>query len=64
MFATFRLYTIIEKMVPNGRKVEFFARKNNLRNGWLSIGNQLGDTNLHDQELKQQWEDGSLLKTE
>lgn len=37
------LYEIIERMVPGARKIELFARNNNLRMGWLSLGNQLGE---------------------
>jgi mRNA (2'-O-methyladenosine-N6-)-methyltransferase len=28
-------------MIPNGRYLEIFARKNNLRNYWVSIGNEV-----------------------
>ena len=37
------LYTIIDMMMPGSKKVEVFARNNNLREGWLSLGNQLGE---------------------
>lgn len=37
------IYEIIEKMMPGAKKVELFARNNNLREGWLSLGNQLGE---------------------
>jgi len=37
------IYQIIEKMMPGAKKVELFARNNNLREGWLSLGNQLGE---------------------
>jgi len=30
--------------MPGAKKVEIFARNNNLRHGWFSIGNQLGET--------------------
>lgn len=33
------LYEIIELMMPGAKKVEIFARNNNLRHGWFSIGN-------------------------
>lgn len=29
--------------MPTANKIELFARNNNLREGWLSLGNQLGD---------------------
>jgi N6-adenosine-specific RNA methylase IME4 len=28
--------------MPSANKIELFARNNNLREGWLSLGNQLG----------------------
>ena len=37
------MYEIIEKMMPGSKKIELFARNNNLREGWLSIGNQIGE---------------------
>jgi N6-adenosine-specific RNA methylase IME4 len=37
------IYEIIEKMMPGAKKVELFARNNNLKDGWLSLGNQLGE---------------------
>jgi len=35
------IYQYIEHMVPEGYYLEIFARRNNLRNGWFSIGNEL-----------------------
>lgn len=35
------LYTIIEKLSPGGKYLEIFGRKNNLRKGWVTIGNEL-----------------------
>jgi mRNA (2'-O-methyladenosine-N6-)-methyltransferase len=37
------IYEIIEMMMPGSKKLEIFARNNNLRKGWFSIGNQLGE---------------------
>eukprot|EP01119_Soliformovum_irregulare_P024861 TRINITY_DN9021_c0_g1_i1.p1 TRINITY_DN9021_c0_g1~~TRINITY_DN9021_c0_g1_i1.p1 ORF type:complete len:619 (-),score=142.43 TRINITY_DN9021_c0_g1_i1:11-1867(-) len=37
-----QMYNIIERMIPGGKKIELFARNHNLRRGWLSLGNQLG----------------------
>jgi hypothetical protein len=37
------LYEIIELMMPGAKKIEFFARNHNLRNGWFSLGNELGE---------------------
>lgn len=36
------LYKIIEQMLPGSKKIELFAKNHNLREGWLSLGNQLG----------------------
>ena len=35
------IYDIIEQLVPNGHYLEIFGRRNNLRNGWVTIGNEL-----------------------
>ncbi|PRP76744.1 hypothetical protein PROFUN_11747 [Planoprotostelium fungivorum] len=35
------IYELCETLVPNGRYLEIFARRNNLRNYWVSIGNEL-----------------------
>jgi len=35
------IYEMIEELVPEGRYLELFARRNNLRNYWVSIGNEL-----------------------
>ncbi|KAG0311824.1 hypothetical protein BGZ97_011615 [Linnemannia gamsii] len=35
------LYEMIEELVPNGRYLEIFGRKNNLRDYWVTVGNEL-----------------------
>ena len=45
------LYEICESICPTGRKIELFGRMNNRRKGWLTIGNQLDGTELHEHEL-------------
>lgn len=35
------LYEWIEALVPRGKYMEIFARKNNLRNFWVSVGNEV-----------------------
>ncbi|KAJ3006730.1 hypothetical protein HKX48_009496 [Thoreauomyces humboldtii] len=35
------LYEMIEKLVPNGKYLEIFGRKNNLRDYWVTVGNEL-----------------------
>ncbi|KAG2392760.1 hypothetical protein C9374_011485 [Naegleria lovaniensis] len=37
------VYEIIENMVPGARKIELFGRNHNIRRGWLSVGNRLGE---------------------
>jgi hypothetical protein len=33
--------------MPTANKIELFARNNNLREGWLSLGNQLGENYIN-----------------
>jgi mRNA (2'-O-methyladenosine-N6-)-methyltransferase len=40
------IYELIERLVPNGKYLEIFARKNNLRNYWVSVGNEVTGTGL------------------
>ena len=35
------IYHIIEQLVPNGKYLEIFGRKNNLRNFWVTVGNEV-----------------------
>ncbi|PVU94166.1 hypothetical protein BB559_003064 [Furculomyces boomerangus] len=35
------LYEMIEQFIPGGRYLEIFGRKNNLRDYWVTIGNEL-----------------------
>ena len=47
------LYGIIDRMVGvNGKKLELFGRSTNVRQGWVTVGNELGFTRLHDGILK------------
>jgi mRNA (2'-O-methyladenosine-N6-)-methyltransferase len=34
-------YDIIERLIPNGHYLEIFGRRNNLRNNWVTIGNEI-----------------------
>ena len=34
-----QIYTLIDLLMPTANKIELFARNNNLREGWLSLGN-------------------------
>ena len=40
------IYEIAEALVPNGYYLEIFGRRNNLHNGWVTIGNELWLTSL------------------
>ena len=46
------LYLMIDRLMGSkrdqARKLEIFARENNLREGWLSLGNQLPPTHITD----------------
>jgi len=47
------IYKIIEQLVVGGRKLELFGRKANLRDGWLTIGNQLDGDRIEEKGLKE-----------
>jgi len=38
------MYELIELIMPGSKKIEIFGRNNNLRPGWFTVGNQLGET--------------------
>ena len=42
-----QLYEIIENLYPKGRFIELFGRLHNLRNGWVTIGNELSVPLIH-----------------
>lgn len=35
------IYQMVEALVPNGRYLEIFGRKNNLRDFWVTVGNEV-----------------------
>ncbi|WVR07473.1 hypothetical protein IAU60_004515 [Kwoniella sp. DSM 27419] len=45
------VYGVIERLAPHGRKLELFGRKHNIRPGWLTLGNQLGDSQVAESDL-------------
>ncbi|KIR73622.1 mRNA methyltransferase [Cryptococcus deuterogattii CA1014] len=45
------VYGVIERLVPKGRKLELFGRKHNIRPGWVTLGNQLGDSQITEPDL-------------
>lgn len=42
------IYSILDRL-STGRKLELFGRKHNTRPGWLTLGNQLGDSQVSDE---------------
>ncbi|ORZ06213.1 MT-A70-domain-containing protein [Absidia repens] len=36
-----QIYELIEEMMPGGKYLEIFGRKNNLRDYWITVGNEL-----------------------
>jgi len=35
------IYQLIEKLIPNGFYLEIFGRRNNIRDKWVTIGNEI-----------------------
>jgi N6-adenosine-specific RNA methylase IME4 len=35
------IYSLIERMLPGGKKIELFGRPHNCREGWFTLGNQV-----------------------
>ena len=51
------IYGMVDRMVaPGVKKLEIFGRQHNTRPGWLTVGNQLGDTHLVETELAQRYD--------
>jgi mRNA (2'-O-methyladenosine-N6-)-methyltransferase len=46
------IYELIEELVPSGKYLEIFARKNNLRDYWVSVGNEVTGTGLPPEDEK------------
>eukprot|EP01029_Cantina_marsupialis_P012632 TRINITY_DN278_c0_g5_i1.p1 TRINITY_DN278_c0_g5~~TRINITY_DN278_c0_g5_i1.p1 ORF type:complete len:743 (+),score=212.06 TRINITY_DN278_c0_g5_i1:76-2304(+) len=55
------LYSMIERLSPGTRKIEVFARQNNIRPGWMGIGNQLWDSFVCDADMIERLK-GSFFK--
>ncbi|KAF8060565.1 mettl3 [Scenedesmus sp. PABB004] len=45
------IYELIEALVPGGTYLEIFARKNNLRDFWVSVGNEVTGTGLPNEDM-------------
>lgn len=51
------VYGVIERLMPNARRLEIFGRQHNTRAGWLTIGNQLDGIRIADDRLHQRIRD-------
>lgn len=61
------IYDIIERISPGTRKVEIFGRRNNIRHGWVTVGNQLPPTRLLEPDVVKRyhtWQQGKDVKIE
>lgn len=45
------IYRMIERISPSGLKLELFGRQHNLRENWITLGNQLDGATLHTPQL-------------
>ena len=53
------MYSLLERLYPGSRKIELFARPNNLKasHGWIGLGNQLNGSKILDPILRQRYEE-------
>lgn len=49
------IYGIIERLSPGTRKIELFGRPHNVQPNWVTLGNQLDEVVIHDQETLDRW---------
>ena len=45
------IYRIIERLCPGPYKLELFGRPHNVRENWITLGNQLENVCLHDPDI-------------
>ncbi|KAK9798897.1 hypothetical protein WJX73_003541 [Symbiochloris irregularis] len=45
------IYQLIEELVPAGKYLEIFGRKNNLHNYWVTVGNEVTGTGLPQEDM-------------
>lgn len=51
------VYDLVERIVGvHSRKLEIFGRDHNVRPGWLTIGNQLTGTSIHEKDVLKKYE--------
>ena len=49
------LYTMIERLTPGTRKLEVFGREHNLKDGWMTLGNQLPAYNIIEKDVLERY---------
>jgi len=54
------IYEIIEELVPDGRYLEIFGRKNNLRDYWVTVGNEVTGTGMPPEDVEATKEGGNI----
>lgn len=54
------IYEIIEDLVPNGKYLEIFGRKNNLRDYWVTVGNEVTGTGMPPEDVEATKEGGNI----
>ncbi len=54
------IYEIIEELVPSGRYLEIFGRKNNLRDYWVTVGNEVTGTGMPPEDVEATKEGGNI----
>ena len=54
------IYELIEEMVPGGKYLEIFARKNNLRDYWVSVGTEVTGTGLPPEDVAAFEQEGAV----
>jgi len=52
------MYSLLERLYPNERKIELFARPNNIKasHGWIGLGNQLNGSRILDPTLRERYQ--------
>ena len=54
------IYELIEELVPDGRYLEIFGRKNNLRNFWFTVGNEVTGTGMPPEDEAMMGQEGKI----
>lgn len=51
------MYTLLERLSPGTRKIEIFARPNNVMraHGWVGLGNQLNGCRIIEPDLRERY---------